>query len=89
MFVAPGIRTGLPIRYDNPAEVGADRICNALAARELFGAPAVVVDFGTALTFDIVDGEGAYVGGIIAPGPEIAAEALFSRGSRLSRVDLR
>lgn len=89
LVVEPGIKTGLPIRYDNPAEVGADRICNAVAARELYGAPAVVVDFGTALTFDIVSPDGAYVGGIIAPGPEIAAEALFSQASRLFRVDLR
>ena len=87
--VEPGVKTGLPIRYDNPAEVGADRICNAVAARELYGAPAVVVDFGTALTFDIVDPQGAYVGGIIAPGPDISAEALFAHASRLYRVDLR
>ena len=89
LFVEPGIKTGLPIRYDNPAEVGADRICNAVAARELYGAPAVVVDFGTALTFDVVSPDGAYVGGIIAPGPDIAAEALFSQASRLFRVDLQ
>ncbi|MCG8461374.1 MAG: type III pantothenate kinase [Holophagales bacterium] len=87
-FVEPGIRTGLPIRYDNPAEVGADRIVNAVAARELFGAPVVVVDLGTATTFDVVDAEGAYVGGIIAPGLGISAEALFAQASKLYRVAL-
>ena len=89
VFVEPGIKTGLPIRYDNPAEVGADRIVNAVAARELFGAPVVVVDFGTATTFDLVDEQGAYAGGIIAPGVGISAEALFDHASKLSQVDLR
>jgi len=89
LFVEPGVRTGMPIRYDNPAEVGADRIVNALAARELHGAPVVVVDFGTATTFDIVNGRGEYVGGIIAPGILIAAEALFAHASRLYRVDVQ
>jgi type III pantothenate kinase len=89
LFVEPGIKTGIPIRYDNPAEVGADRIVNALAARELYGAPVVVVDFGTATTFDVVNGAGEYTGGIIAPGISISAEALFSHASRLYRVDLR
>ena len=89
LFVEPGIKTGLPIRYDNPAEVGADRIVNALAARELYGAPVVVVDFGTATTFDVVNPRGEYTGGIIAPGISISAEALFSHASRLYRVDLR
>ena len=89
LFVEPGIKTGMPIRSDNPVEVGADRIANSVAARELYGAPAVVVDFGTALTFDVVSPDGAYVGGLIAPGPGIAAEALFARASRLYRVDLR
>ncbi|HLF56842.1 MAG TPA: type III pantothenate kinase [Thermoanaerobaculia bacterium] len=87
-FVEPGIRTGMPIRYDYPAEVGADRIVNAVAARELFGAPVVVVDFGTATTFDVVNEKGEYAGGIIAPGILISAEALFSHASRLYRVDL-
>ena len=72
LFVEPGIKTGMPIRYDNPAEVGADRIVNALAARELFGAPVVVVDFGTATTFDVVNAAGEYTGGIICPGIGIA-----------------
>jgi type III pantothenate kinase len=89
LFVGPGIRTGLPIRYDNPAEVGADRIVNSLAARELCGAPVVVVDFGTATTFDIVSAGGEYVGGIIAPGILISAEALFAHASRLYRVDVQ
>lgn len=89
LMVEPGVKTGMAIRSDNPAEVGADRIANAVAARELFGAPVVVVDFGTALTFDVVSPDGAYVGGLIAPGPSIAAEALFARASRLYRVDIR
>jgi type III pantothenate kinase len=89
LFIEPGVRTGLPIRYDNPAEVGADRIVNALAARELFGAPVIVVDFGTATTFDVVNARGEYAGGIIAPGILISAEALFSHASRLYRVDVR
>lgn len=89
LFVEPGVRTGMPIRYDNPAEVGADRIVNALAARELYGSPVVVVDFGTATTFDVVNRQGEYVGGIIAPGILISAEALFAHASRLYRVDLQ
>src|SRR3990167_4287949 len=89
LFVEPGVRTGMPIRYDNPAEVGADRIVNAVAARELYGAPVVVVDFGTATTFDLVTAAGEYGGGIIAPGVMIAAEALFAHASRLYRVDVR
>jgi type III pantothenate kinase len=88
LFVEPGVKTGLPIRYDNPSEVGADRIVNALAARESHGAPVVVVDFGTATTFDVVNAAGEYAGGIIAPGIGISAEALFSHASRLFRVDL-
>jgi type III pantothenate kinase len=88
-FVEPGVRTGMPIRYDNPTEVGADRIVNAVAAREQYGAPVVVVDFGTATTFDVVSAAGEYVGGIIAPGITISAEALFAHASRLHRVDVR
>ncbi|MDX1502258.1 MAG: type III pantothenate kinase [Thermoanaerobaculia bacterium] len=88
LFVGPGVKTGLAIRSDNPAEVGADRIVNAVAARELYGAPSIVVDFGTALTFDVVDADGSYIGGAIAPGLTIAAEALFAHASRLFRVDL-
>jgi type III pantothenate kinase len=88
-FVEPGVRTGLAIRYDNPSEVGADRIVNALAARELYGAPVVVADFGTATTFDIVNQSGDYAGGVIAPGLVISAEALFSHASRLYQVDVK
>lgn len=89
LFVEPGVKTGMPIRYDNPAEVGADRIVNAVAARERWGAPVVVVDFGTATTFDVVNDKGEYVGGVITPGISISAEALFSHASRLFRVDIR
>jgi type III pantothenate kinase len=89
LVIGPGVRTGMAIRYDNPAEVGADRIVNAVAARELYGAPVVVVDFGTATTFDLVNAAGEYIGGIIAPGIGISAEALFSHASRLYRVDIR
>lgn len=89
LFIEPGIKTGMPIRYDNPAEVGADRIVNAVAARERFGAPVIVVDFGTATTFDVVNAAGEYVGGIITPGISISAEALFSHASRLYRVDIK
>jgi type III pantothenate kinase len=88
MTVGPGLKTGLPIRYDNPGEVGADRIVNAIAAITAFGAPVIVVDFGTATTLDVVDATGAYVGGVIAPGVETSAEALFSRAARLAEVDL-
>lgn len=89
LFIEPGVKTGLPIRYDNPSEVGADRIVNAVAARHRYGAPMVVVDFGTATTFDVINAAGEYAGGIIAPGVMIAAEALFSHASRLYRVDVR
>lgn len=86
--VGPGLKTGLPIRYDNPHEVGADRIVNAVAAFDLVGGAVLVVDFGTATTIDVIDATGAYVGGAIAPGLETSAEALFSRAARLSKVDL-
>jgi len=89
LFVEPGVRTGLPIRYDHPAEVGADRIVNAVAAVELYGAPIVAVDFGTATTFDVINTAGEYAGGIIAPGLTISAEALFAQASRLYRVDVK
>ena len=89
LFIEPGVRTGMPIRYDNPTEVGADRIVNAVAARELYGAPVIVVDFGTATTFDLVNAAGEYAGGIITPGIMISAEALFAHASRLYRVDVR
>jgi type III pantothenate kinase len=89
LFIELGVRTGMPIRYDNPQEVGADRVVNSLAARERYGAPVIVVDFGTATTFDVVNAAGEYVGGIIAPGIGISAEALFANASRLTRVDVR
>ena len=88
MVVGPGLKTGLQIRYDNPAEVGADRIVNAIAAAEALGAPVIVVDFGTATTLDVVAADGAYIGGCIAPGVETSAEALFRRAARLASVDL-
>jgi type III pantothenate kinase len=89
LFVEPGIKTGMPILYDNPQEVGADRIVNAVAAFERYGGPCIVVDFGTATTFDVVNPAGEYVGGVIVPGVTISAEALFSRAARLSRVEIR
>ncbi len=88
MVVGPGLKTSMPIRYDNPHEVGADRIVNGIAARAEHGAPVVVIDFGTATTVDVIDAEGAYIGGAIAPGVETSAEALFDRAARLSKVDL-
>lgn len=89
LFVEPGIKTGLSVLMDNPLEVGADRIVNAVAAYHYFGGPSVVVDFGTATTFDVVSAQGEYRGGIIAPGLTISAEALFARAARLPRVDIR
>jgi type III pantothenate kinase len=89
LFVEPGIKTGMPVLYENPAEVGADRIVNAIAAFEKYGGPCVVVDFGTATTFDCVTPKGEYMGGVISPGIGISADALFSRTARLQRVDIR
>jgi type III pantothenate kinase len=89
LFVEPGIKTGMPVLMDNPAEVGADRLVNAVAAFERYGGPCVVADFGTATTFDVVSERGEYLGGTISPGLGISAEALFSRTSRLSRVDIK
>jgi type III pantothenate kinase len=88
LFIAPGVKTGMRILYDHPAEVGADRIVNAVAAFEKYGGPCLVVDFGTATTFDVISKGGEYLGGAICPGPGISADALFSRAARLSRVDL-
>ena len=88
LVVGPGTKTGLPIRYDNPREIGADRLVNAVAIRERFGGPAVCVDFGTATTFDVLSRAGEYVGGAIMTGIEISLEALTERGARLPRVDL-
>jgi type III pantothenate kinase len=87
-IVGPGLRTGMPIRIDNPREVGADRLVNAVAAYERVGGACIVVDFGTALTYDCVSGEGEYLGGIIAPGVEISMEALTARAAKLLRIDL-
>ena len=86
--VGPGVRTGMPIRMDNPREVGADRLVNSVAAFERVGGPCVIVDFGTAITYDCVSPAGEYVGGIIAPGVEISMEALTSRAAAIPRIDL-
>jgi type III pantothenate kinase len=86
--VGPGVRTGMPIRMDNPREVGADRLVNAVAAYERVRGPCVIVDFGTAITYDCVGAAGEYIGGIIAPGVEISMEALTSRAAAIPKVDL-
>jgi type III pantothenate kinase len=88
MWVGPGIKTGMPIYYDNPREVGADRIVNAVAAFEQVHGAAVVVDFGTATTFDVISRQGEYLGGVIAPGVMISCEALFLKASKLPRVEI-
>jgi type III pantothenate kinase len=88
LVVGPGTKTGIAIRYDDPREVGPDRIVNAVAARERHGAPCIVVDFGTSTNFDVVSPQGEYVGGVLAPGVEISMEALFARAARLVKVDL-
>jgi type III pantothenate kinase len=89
LFIEPGVKTGMPVLYENPAEVGADRIVNSVAAYEKFGGPCVVVDFGTATTFDCVSAKGEYQGGVICPGIGISADALFANTARLPRVDIR
>jgi type III pantothenate kinase len=86
--VGPGVRTGMPIRMDNPRELGADRLVNAVAAHEALGGPCVVVDFGTAITYDCVSAGGEYLGGIIAPGVEISLEALTTRAAAIPKIDL-
>ncbi|MCK4777411.1 MAG: type III pantothenate kinase [Actinomycetia bacterium] len=88
LIVNPGIKTGISILYDNPREIGADRIANATAALKLYGAPIIIVDFGTATTFDVISSKGDYIGGIITPGVEISAEALFEQAAKLARVEL-
>ena len=88
LTVDVGVKTGVKIRYENPREVGADRVVDAAAVYQLYGGPACVVDFGTATTFDAISREGDYLGGAIAPGIGIAAEALFSKAAKLTRVDL-
>lgn len=86
--VGPGMRTGMPVRYENPHEVGADRIVNSVAAYDLFGGPVIAVDFGTATTFDCISRDGEYLGGCIFPGIHISMEALFERTSKLHRVEI-
>ncbi|MDH6116746.1 type III pantothenate kinase [Kitasatospora sp. GAS204B] len=88
VLVAPGVKTGVHVLMDNPKEVGADRIVNALAANHLYGGPCIVVDFGTATTFDAINERGDYVGGAIAPGIEISVEALGVRGAQLRKIEL-
>ena len=88
VIVEPGIRTGIPIRYDDPREVGADRIANAVGAVALYGGPTIVVDFGTGTTFDAISANGEYLGGVIAPGVEISLGALFERAAALRAVEL-
>jgi type III pantothenate kinase len=89
LFVEPGVKTGIAIHVDNPLEVGADRIVNCAAAHERYGGPTVIVDFGTATTFDVVTENAEFVGGVIAPGLNVSAEALFARAARLPRVDVK
>jgi len=87
LVLGPGTKTGIPILYDDPREVGPDRIANAVAARERYGAPCIVVDFGTSTNFDAVSDAGEYVGGVLAPGIEISMDALFARAARLQKID--
>jgi type III pantothenate kinase len=88
LLVGPGVRTGMPIRLENPRELGADRLVNAVAAYDRFGGPCAVVDFGTAVTFDAVSGDGEYLGGVIGPGVVISMEALASRTAKLPPIEL-
>ncbi|MEQ8201878.1 MAG: type III pantothenate kinase [Syntrophomonadaceae bacterium] len=88
LVVGPGVKNGLAIKYDNPREVGADRVVNAVAAYNKYGGPLIIVDFGTATTFCVINGAGEYLGGAIAPGIKIATEALVNRASKLPRVEL-
>ena len=88
MIVGPGLKTGMPIHYDNPKEVGADRIVNAVAAYERYHTALIIIDFGTATTFDCVSEEGAYIGGAIAPGVTVSCEGLFQKASKLPKVEI-
>jgi type III pantothenate kinase len=88
LTVGPGLRTGMVIRYDNPHEIGADRLVNSVAIRERFGGPAICVDFGTAVNFDVISPDGEYLGGVLMPGVEISLEALTERGAKLPKIDL-
>ena len=89
LLIEPGVKTGLPVLTDNPSEVGADRIVNCVAAFEKFGGPTIVVDMGTATTFDVISRKGEFLGGAIAPGLGISADALFTRAARLPRIEVR
>jgi type III pantothenate kinase len=89
LFVEPGVKTGMAVQYENPQEVGADRIVNSVAAYEKYGGPCIVVDFGTAINFDAISARGEYLGGVLAPGIGISAEALFARAARLFRVEIK
>jgi len=89
LFIEPGVKTGMAVLYDNPQEVGADRIVNSVAAFSKYGGPCIVVDFGTAINFDVISARGEYMGGVLAPGIGISAEALFSRAARLFRVEIK
>ena len=89
LVVGPGTKTGVPIRYDDPRDVGPDRVVNAVAAGERYGGPCIVVDFGTSTNFDAVSAPGEYVGGVLAPGIKLSMEALFARAARLTSVDFR
>src|SRR4029079_19548180 len=87
LVIAPGVKLGIEIRHDAPREIGPDRLVNAVAAKEKYGAPAIVADFGTSTNFDVVSSDGEYVGGVLAPGIEVSMEALFARAARLVKVD--
>lgn len=89
LFVEPGIKTGMPMLVDNPTELGADRLADCIAAYERYGGPCIVVDFGTATKFEVISAKGEYLGGAIAPGLGLSADALFSRAAKLSRVDIK
>ncbi|HXZ11511.1 MAG TPA: type III pantothenate kinase [Candidatus Sulfotelmatobacter sp.] len=89
LFVEPGVKTGMSVHYDNPQEVGADRIVNSVAAYAKYGGPCIIVDFGTAINFDAVSDRGEYLGGVLAPGIGISADALFARAARLFRVEIK
>src|SRR6476659_3120155 len=88
LVLGPGVRTGVPVRSDDPREVGPDRIANAVAVKERYGVPAIVVDFGTSTNFDVVSADGEWLGGVLAPGIEVSMDALFERAARLFRVEL-
>src|SRR5881394_2998405 len=87
LVIGPGVKTGIQIQYDDPREVGPDRVMNAVAVKEKYGSPAIVVDFGTSTNFDVVSPAGEYVGGVLAPGVEVSVDALFARAARLVKVD--